>query len=318
MNPGEIRGPIKTSFGYHVIKLAAKTPAAHAHARRGPPDALVRDLAERKAAAETERLARELSGEAQGAEDDSPTKSCASSRATSSPTTRRSGSRARATRSPGIGANPQFSDEAWRARGRRDSTTPDRDVPRGRHSCGPSEERPAGVPALRGASAPRRRGLEGRAAREGRAGEARAGGPGARVRDARSRRSRPVTSTEVKTTPEFGPAGRCPRSGAAPDLLEAVFRTPAGQAGPPVRCPPGSSSSACSRAPRRTPRPTQTQKAELIESLRAREAERLIRAVPRSRCGRTARSRSTRSCSTRSCRRRGAREAVEVSGRRAR
>ena len=28
MKPGEIRGPIKTSFGYHVIKLTAKTAGA--------------------------------------------------------------------------------------------------------------------------------------------------------------------------------------------------------------------------------------------------------------------------------------------------
>ena len=27
MEPGEIRGPIKTQFGYHIIKLNAKMPS---------------------------------------------------------------------------------------------------------------------------------------------------------------------------------------------------------------------------------------------------------------------------------------------------
>ena len=35
MEPGEIRGPIKTQFGYHVIKLISKNPRALADVRRG-------------------------------------------------------------------------------------------------------------------------------------------------------------------------------------------------------------------------------------------------------------------------------------------
>ena len=45
--------------------------------------------------------------------------------------------------------------------------------------------------------------------------------------------------TEVKTTTEFGPAGPVPEIGAAPELVAATFKTPQGQAGPPVPVPNG-------------------------------------------------------------------------------
>ena len=85
--------------------------------------------------------------------------------------------------------------------------------------------------------------------------------------------------TEVKTTPEFGPAGPVPDVGAAPRLLEAVFQTPAGQAGPPVPVPTGFVLFRVLARTQADPATYATQKAALAESLRAKEAERLIRSV---------------------------------------
>jgi hypothetical protein len=89
----------------------------------------------------------------------------------------------------------------------------------------------------------------------------------------------PRYETEVKTTPEFGPAGPVPDLGAAPHLLEAVFRTPAGQAGPPVAVPSGFVLFRVITRSEASPAIFAVQKAQLIDSLRAKEAERLIRAV---------------------------------------
>ena len=61
LTPGEVRGPVKTSYGYHVIKLLAKTPAGTRTFEEVRPS-LAGDLTERKAEAETERLATELAG----------------------------------------------------------------------------------------------------------------------------------------------------------------------------------------------------------------------------------------------------------------
>jgi parvulin-like peptidyl-prolyl isomerase len=85
--------------------------------------------------------------------------------------------------------------------------------------------------------------------------------------------------TEVKTTPDFGPEGPVPDLGAAPRLVEAVFKTPAGQAGSPVPVPSGF---VLFRVLTRTdadPATFDTQKVQLADSLRAKEADRLIRSV---------------------------------------
>jgi parvulin-like peptidyl-prolyl isomerase len=70
-----------------------------------------------------------------------------------------------------------------------------------------------------------------------------------------------------------------PDLGAAPRLLEAVFKTPAGQAGPPVAVPSGFVLFRVITRSQANPAVFATQKAQLVETLRAKEAERLIRAV---------------------------------------
>ena len=84
--------------------------------------------------------------------------------------------------------------------------------------------------------------------------------------------------TEVKTTAEFGPGGPVPDIGSAPELSAKVFATPKGQAGPPVAVPGGF---VLFRVVNRTsadPSTFESQKPELLDTLRAREAERLLRA----------------------------------------
>jgi len=85
--------------------------------------------------------------------------------------------------------------------------------------------------------------------------------------------------TEVKTTPEFGPEGPVPDLGAAPRLLEEVFKTPSGQAGSPVPVPSGFVLFRVLTRAEGNPSAFATQKAQLTDTLRGKEAERLIRAV---------------------------------------
>jgi parvulin-like peptidyl-prolyl isomerase len=85
--------------------------------------------------------------------------------------------------------------------------------------------------------------------------------------------------TEVKTTPDFGPDGPVPDLGTAPRLLEAVFKTPGGQSGPPVPVPAGFVLFRVLSRTQADPSAFAAQKAQLADSLRAKEAERLIRSV---------------------------------------
>jgi peptidyl-prolyl cis-trans isomerase D len=274
MKPGEIRGPVKTNFGYHVLKLTAKTPAGTRTLEEVKPS-LSGDLAERKATAETERLSRDLAAKIRSAKpkSDEDLRKLQSDVITYNSTDwfSRSGPIA------GVGANADFSNEAWRLGIGEVSTTPI-STARGPAFVRPLAERPAGIQPF---------------------GEIRA----AVVEDWKSERREkdaleklepaarelgsgttlaalaPRYETEVKTTPEFGPAGPVPDLGAAPKLLEAVFKTPSGQAGPPVAVPSGFVLFRVISRRDANPAIFATQKTQLTETLRAKEAERLIRAV---------------------------------------
>ena len=89
----------------------------------------------------------------------------------------------------------------------------------------------------------------------------------------------PRYGTEVKTTTEFGPGGPVPEIGAAPELAAAVFRTPQGQAGPPVAVPTGFVLfRVLTRTEGRPRRVRRRRRNSCARSIRAREAERLTRA----------------------------------------
>ncbi len=274
MKPGEIRGPVKTNFGYHVLKLTAKTPAGTRTLEEVKPS-ISGELAERKATAETERLSRDLAAKIRSAKpkSDEDLRKLQSEVITYNSTDWFS----RGGPIAGVGANADFSNEAWRLGIGEVSTTPI-STARGPAFVRPLAERPAGIQPF---------------------GEIRA----AVVEDWKSERREkdaleklepaahelgsgttlaalaPRYGAEVKTTPEFGPAGPVPDLGAAPKLLEAVFKTPAGQAGPPVPVPSGFVLFRVITRTDANPAIFATQKAQLTETLRAKEAERLIRAV---------------------------------------
>ncbi len=274
MKPGEIRGPVKTNYGYHVIKLTARTPAGTKTLEDVRPS-LSGDLAERKATGETDRLARDLAGKIRAlrTKSDEELRKLQSDIVTYNTTDwfSRSGPIA------GIGANPDFSKEAWSLKVGEVSTN---SIPtsRGPAFVRPLAERPAGIQPFSEVRAvvvenwkSERREKD---ALEKLAPVARELGSGTTLAELAKR-----YETEVKTTPEFGPQGPVPDLGAAPRLTDEVFKTPSGQAGPPVPVPSGFVLFRVLTRAQANPAAFAAQRAQLVESLRAKEAERLIRAV---------------------------------------
>jgi peptidyl-prolyl cis-trans isomerase D len=273
MKPGEIRGPIKTQFGYHIIKFIAKTPP-HARPFAEVRDQISSELAETRAQAETDRLGRELADRIKrlkNASDEELRKL-----QTDAVTYNETPWVAKGEAIPGIGSNPRFSDEAWNTKLGQISATAVSTI-RGPAFVKPSEERPAGVPPFEEIKArvskdfQTDRGQEEALAKLGPVAAELASGATLATLAARY-------ETEVKTTPNFGPGGTIPDIGTVPELSAAVFQTPKDQAGPPVAVPGGF---ALFRVLNRTsadPKAFEAQKQEILDTLRAREADRLIRA----------------------------------------
>jgi peptidyl-prolyl cis-trans isomerase D len=273
MAPGEIRGPVKTQFGYHVIKLVSKTPSRTRTFEEVRPS-LVAELSERQASAEADRLSKELGEKLKGmrsASDDDLRK--LQSEAVTFNTTEWS---ARGDSIQGVGANQKFSDEAWTTPVGKTSATPVTTA-RGIAFVKPAEERAAGQPPFAELKAR----LESEWKTERRQKDALA-----QLEPAAKELASGTTlatlagryGTEVKTTTEFGPGGPVPELGAAPELTGAVFKTAQGQAGPAVAVPNGF---VLYRVLTRTEGDRGTfevQKEQLRESIRSREADRLTRA----------------------------------------
>ncbi|HWZ86806.1 MAG TPA: SurA N-terminal domain-containing protein [Thermoanaerobaculia bacterium] len=273
MTPGEIRGPIKTQFGYHVIKVDSKTPARSRPLEEVRP-AIVADLAEKQATAEADRLAKELAEKLKAmrsASDDDLRK--LQSDAVTYNTTEWA---ARGDAVPGIGASQKFADEAWTTPLGRVSATPVTTA-RGIVFVRPSEERAAGVPPFAE--------LKARLESDWKA-ERREKDALAQLEPASKELASGTTlaalatryGTEVKTTTEFGPAGPVPEVGAAPELATAVFHTAQGQAGPPVAVPNGFVLFRVLTRTEGNHGTFEAQKEQLRESIRSREADRLTRA----------------------------------------
>jgi len=273
MSPGEIKGPVKTQFGYHIIKLESKTPARTRTLEEVRPS-LAAGLAERQATADADRLASEMVTKLKAlrtASDDELRK--LQSDVVTYNTTEWA---AKGDAIPGIGAIQKYSDEAWSLPVGKISTTPI-STQRGVVFVKPTEERPAGMPPFAE--------LKPRLEKDWKA-ERREKDALAQLEPAAKEMASGSTlaslaaryGTEVKTTTDFGPNGPVPELGAAPELAAAVFKTPQGQAGPPVSVPNGF---VLFRVLTRTEgdRTAFTaQKDQLRESLRGREAERLTRA----------------------------------------
>ena len=274
MKPGEIRGPIKTSFGYHVIKVAAKTSAT-TRSLEEVRSSIAGDLAERKAFTETQRIAGELAGKVRALK----TKSDEELRKLQSETVTYNTTEWFSRSGPieGIGPNAAFSKESWSLK-IGDMTTVPIDTPRGPVFLRPIAERPSSIPPYDE--------VKTRVAEDWKA-ERREKDALEKLEPAARELASGVTlaalatryETEVKTTPDFGPEGPVPDLGAAPRLLEAVFKTPAGQSGPPVPVPTGFVLFRVLTRTQADPATFDQQKVQLAESLRAKEADRLIRSV---------------------------------------
>jgi peptidyl-prolyl cis-trans isomerase D len=274
MAPGEIRGPIKTQFGYHVIKLVTKNPARTRTLDEVRPQ-LAGQLSEKQASAEAERIGKDLAEKLKkmrSASDDDLRKLQTADNTVTFNTTEWV---AKGDAIPGVGANQQFTEEAWSLPIGKVSAA-EITVPRGIAFIKASEERAAGMPPfselkprLEADWKAERRQKDALAQLEPAAKEL---SSGATLASLASR-----YETEVKTTTEFGPSGPVPEVGTAPELAAAVFKTPQGQAGPPVSVPNGF---VLFRVLTRKEGPRdamEAQKEELRESLRSREAERLTR-----------------------------------------
>jgi len=273
MAPGEIRGPVKTQFGYHIIKVESKTPARTRTLEEARP-MIVSELTEKQTAAEMDRLTKELTEKLKGMRSASDDDLRKLQRDTLTYNTTEW--TARGDSIPGIGNNQKFGDEAWGTPLGKVSATPIT-TGRGIVFVRPSEERAAGLPPFAEIRArlesdwkAERREKDALAQLEPSAKELASGTTLATLAGR--------YNAEVKTTTEFGPAGPIPELGAAPDLAAAVFRTPQGQAGPPVAVPNGFVLFRVLTRTPANPAAFEAQKDQLRESIRTREAERLTRA----------------------------------------
>jgi peptidyl-prolyl cis-trans isomerase D len=274
MRPGEIRGPIKTSFGYHIIRLAAKTSPTTRTLEEVRPS-ISGELAERKAFAEMKRMAGELAAKVRGLtnKSDEELRKLQSDTVTYNTT----GWFSRSGPIEGIGPNAAFSKEAWALKIGEVTTIPI-DTPRGSVLLRPSAERPSAIAPFDEIRAKIAEDWKSER-REKEALEKL--DPAARELASGTTLAALATryETEVKTTADFGPGGPIPELGDAPRLSEAVFKTPAGQAGPPVPVPAGFVLFRVLTRTQADPAAFDTQKIEIAESLRAKEAERLIRSI---------------------------------------
>lgn len=273
MQPGEVRGPIKTQFGFHIIKLNGKT-AARTRSLEEVKSSIASELAEKRAAAEAERLGRELAARAHGLRNSSDEE--LRKLQTDFVTFNTSEWVSKGEAIPGIGANQATLDEAWKLKVGAVSASASTTA-RGPAVLKVWEERPEGVPPFDELK-PRlaeewkaeRREKDGLAKLEPVARELVSGTTLASIAK--------TYETEIRTTPEFSPGGTVPELGTAPAFAAAVFQTPAGQAGKPVQAPGGF---VIFRVLTRTPfdqKQYEAQKTEIIEGLRAKEADRLLRA----------------------------------------
>jgi peptidyl-prolyl cis-trans isomerase D len=271
MAPGEIAGPVKTQFGYHVIQFHAKSPARTREFAEVRP-ALEAELSSTRAMADAEKLAKELAEKARKDSSDEGLRKLQ----TDTISFNVAPWSARGQAIEGLGAPAELLEQAWTLKVGELSRTPVTS-PRGFVILKVAEERAAGVPPfeeIKGQVAEQwkqdRRRKDALDALAPVARELSGGGSLAAI----AKRY----EAEVKTTPEFAPGGPVPEIGNAPELSQAVFATAQGEAGAPVPIPGGY---ALFRViSRKAPDPSlfEAQKSEIVESLRRKEAERLIRA----------------------------------------
>ncbi len=274
MEPGEIRGPIKTQFGYHIIKFNSKVPGRTRSLAEARP-ALAAELSEKQASAEVERLARELAQKLKGmssASDEDLRK--LQSDVVNLNTTEWA---AKGDPIQGIGANANFSEEAWKLSLGKVSSTPIT-LARGAAFVKASEERPEGVPPFAELKAKLEQDWKAERRDQGRDGAARARLEGARRRrHARfpraALRDRGQDHDRVRTGRTRSRDRSRPASSSPPPS-----RRRRGRPARPFRFPTGFVLFRVLTRTEGSREALATQKEELRDTIRSREAERLTRA----------------------------------------
>ena len=274
MAPGEIRGPVKSQFGFHVIKLESKTPARTRTLEEVRPSLSVK-LADLQATREEERLASEMATrlKAMRSPSDDEMRKLQSDVVTYNTTEWA----ARGDSIPGIGANQKFSDEVWTLAIGKVSTTPI-STQRGVAFVRPSEERAAGLPPFAE--------LKPQLEKDWKA-ERREKDALAQLEPASHGRSRPArpssrwpadTAPRSRRRPSSVPAARFPSSGPRPSWPRPSSRRRRARRARPWPCPTASSSFGSSPAPRATAPRSPRRKTSCATACAAKEAERLTRA----------------------------------------
>jgi len=270
--PGQISDVVKTQFGYHVIKLGAKLPA-RTRSFEEVRLQLQNELGEKRAQTEAERRGKTLGEKIRGLsntsddelrklQDDAVKYETSEWIAKGEPVT-------------GLGANPAVTAEAWSLKIGQVSKEPI-STPRGPVFLKPAEERPAGIPPFEEVKAKVSADFVGdrrsKEAQDKLAPAAKELASGATLASLAAR-----YETEVKTTPEFGPGGNVPEIGNAPALANAVFAAAKGGSGGPVEVPDGFVLFRVLTRTSAEPSLLTAQKQEITDSLRQREADRLLR-----------------------------------------
>jgi peptidyl-prolyl cis-trans isomerase D len=272
MSPGEIRGPVKSDFGYHVIKLLAKLPAGKQTLAEATPRITslltqnqVKDAAERKADALAKAVTKNASDEDLRKLADDVVSFDASDWV------------AAQGQVPGIGYAPGFLKAAFALKKGEVSPQPI-PTPRGPAIVKVADVKPPGIAEFSEARArvtaelTRRRNDERELARTAPV-----------VAELRGGTALPAVAkrfeTEVQTPAEFGKGAPIGTLGSSPALSDAVFKTPSGQYGDPVALP--GKGIVIFHVVSKTdfdPAGFAAQKGKLAETARQQEAQKLIQA----------------------------------------
>src|SRR5262249_57062332 len=218
LSAGQIAGPIKTQFGYHIIKVTGKIPARTKTFEEVKGE-IGGAVASKRAEADAQRRAQDLAERlkrVKGNSDEELRKLADNDTIFYNETPWFS----KGEPVPGIGASPQFSDQVWSQKVGQVSKTSVA-TQRGPAFVKVAEERPAGVSPFEEIKA--RVGLDSQAERREKEGidklqpVVRELGAGTTLVAIA-----PRYEAEVKTTPEFSPGGPIPEIGNAPELSTAV------------------------------------------------------------------------------------------------
>ncbi len=272
MAPGEVRGPVKSDFGYHVIKLLAKLPAGKQTLAEATPritslltQTQVKDAAERKADSLAKSAGRNASDEELRKLADDVVSFDATDWV------------AAQGQVPGIGYAPGFLKAAFALKKGEVSTQPI-PTPRGPAIVKVSDIAPPGIAEFSEARAKvaaelarRKTDQEELAKAAPAVAELRGGAALAAVAK--------KFETDVQTPAEFGKGAPVGTLGSSPALSDAVFKTPAGQYGDPVALP--GKGVVIFHVLTKTdfdPAAFSAQKAKLADTARQQEAQKLIQA----------------------------------------